>query len=99
MHFYTMTILEETESECRSELKLWENAKGHIWMQIGYGEDDPCTTQGIPLTADDARALIGELTRLVKEIEPTDKSYKTLTPSSHEPNVGQLPIPSKVNWK
>jgi hypothetical protein len=69
MHFYTLTIMEETESEYKSELKLWENTDGNIWLQIGYDDNDPITTQGIPLTPNDARALISELSRILEGIE------------------------------
>lgn len=89
MHFYTMTITSEIESEYRSELKLWENSGGDIWIQIGYDDnDDPYSTQGMAITTDDAKALIAELTRLIKQTE-------TAAPAA----LGQqLPLLQKVNW-
>lgn len=72
MVLLTMTIIEEENSEYRSELKLWRNADGKIWIQVGYDETDPYATQGIPITTDDAKALINELQRLVKNIEGTE---------------------------
>jgi hypothetical protein len=90
MHFYTMTILEETESEYQSELKLWENKDGKIWIQVGYDDNEPHGSHGIPITTDDARALINELSRLLKTMEPPVQEVK-------QPLGQQLPI-SKVNW-
>lgn len=70
MYFYTMTITEEcTQNEEPSMLQLWENRDGKIWIQCGYDEMEPHGMHGIAITPDDARALIAELTRLVKEIE------------------------------
>jgi hypothetical protein len=69
MHFYTLTIMEETESEYKSELKVWENDSGNIWLQVGYDDNEPYSTQGIPLTPTDARALINELSRILRGIE------------------------------
>lgn len=91
MYLYTMTIFEETESENRSELKLWEGANDKIWIEIGYGDDEPCMNQGIAITKDDAEALIKELTRLIKNLEPEIKV------NDNGVQGKQLP-PSKVNW-
>lgn len=103
MHFYTMTIREETEGSNQSELKLWANDQDKIYLEVGpiNNEDAPYHMGFITLTPDDVRALINELTRLVNEIEPADTSPKdqlTLTPPSHNLSTGQLPLPSKVNW-
>lgn len=65
-----MTITEEcTQNEEPFMLQLWENRDGKIWIQCGYDEMEPHGMHGIAITPDDARALIAELTRLVKEIE------------------------------
>lgn len=66
--------MEENDSQYRSELKLWENDHGNIWLQVGYDDDDPCMTQGISLTKEDAHALINELQRILKNMEPVGTS-------------------------
>lgn len=68
MVIYTMTIIEETDSEYKSELKLWENTDGKIWLEVGLGDNEPCLNQGITLTKNDALALAKELERLAKEL-------------------------------
>lgn len=92
MHYYQMTIREETESEYVSELKLWENTEGKIWIQISMDESDPCQLQGLAITKDDARVLIQELTRMLKGIEGELATGKqlTLTPDAA--------VPQKVKW-
>ena len=61
-----MNIIEENDSEYKSELKLWENTDNNIWLEVGYFDaEDPYSTHGIALTQSDAVALIKELTRLV----------------------------------
>lgn len=92
MHYFTMKIIEETDSEYKAELTLWENTDSKIYVQIGYDDNDPYSTQGICITANDARALINELSSIVKSIEGTDDRHLTLTPPS------QTKTPSKVNW-
>lgn len=103
MHFYTMNIIEENDSEYKSELKLWENTDNNIWLEVGYfDQEDPYSTHGIALTQSDAVALIKELTRLVGYV-PTSQ-IKAPAQEIQKPEGKQLTIdpaptlPSRVNW-
>lgn len=71
-----MTIIEETESEYKTELKLWENSHGKIWIQCAIDETEPTGIQGLEITTNDAKALIQELTRIVNSIEGTEEGEK-----------------------
>lgn len=82
MHYYMLTISEETESEFKSELQVWENREGKLWIQIGDEPMEPHGVHGMTLTKDDAVALIKELTRLVGYV-PTQQ-IKTEQPKINQ---------------
>lgn len=90
------------EEDNDSVLKLWVNNKENIYLEVGQldGEDAPYYSGFITLTTSDARALIGELKRLINEIEPEQKPApgKQLTLTQPLPNPSSGPLPSKVNW-
>lgn len=102
MHFYKMTIIEETASEYRNELTLWDTDKSKIWIQIGEDTfDDPHALQGMAITVDDARALMNELNRLISIIGNTELSLA----ETREPEVigsgnslKETSLSQKVNW-
>lgn len=96
-HKYFMEIRDE-ENDNDSVLKLWVNGKDRIYLEVGQldDEDAPYYTGFITLTTSDTRALIGELKRLLNEIEPEQikpGEGKQLT-------IGNVSasLPSKVNW-
>lgn len=106
MHRYYMEIREETENN-PSGLKLWINDKSNIYLEVGQldDEDAPYYTGFITLTPDDARALIGELTRMVKQIEPEQPAFKRngsadpVKPEGKQLTIDPAPtLQSKVNW-
>lgn len=84
MNYRMLIIREEIESEYQSEMKLWPNTDGDIWIQISIDETDPYSTQGMAITTDDARALIAELTALVKDI------------GAHQPRINQASTKGKT---
>lgn len=97
MYFYKMTIIEETDSEYRNELTLWDTDKGKIWMQIGEDDiNDPLQTQGMAITVEDARALINELSRLIKQIDGFSEHAES-NPGKQLVLTPEQPV-SKVNW-
>jgi hypothetical protein len=88
MHYYIMNILEETESEHQSELKLWLNDKDKIYLEVGpVDNEDPHHMGFITLTKDDARALSKELNRLLNTMQEDES-----------PQVGKQLYIQKVNW-
>lgn len=99
MHYYIMSILEETESGDPCELKLWRNKDEKIWIQLGYDEMEPNGVHGMVLTPSDAKALVNELYRILEEIEDIDdRQVKIETPKQAlKMQDGQLTL-SKVDW-
>lgn len=108
-----MTIQEETESEYKAELKLWPNTDGKIYLEVGPtdNEDAPYYTGAITLTASDAKALIHELNRILKDMADYDDGHQPKinqastegkTTLSNQPSTSDQPSQqltlSKVNW-
>lgn len=64
-----MTIVENGESKYKRKLSLWPNVNGQVWVEIGMEQDDPMMLQGLAIDLDDAKVLLNELQRIIKEIE------------------------------
>lgn len=69
MHLQIMHFIEDSENKERTMLKLWRTDEDKVYIEMGpENEPDFMYSQFMTMDIDDAQALAGEITRIVREI-------------------------------